>query len=151
MLMRYDLSMAEHAHLACLQELCKAASGGDLVEILACWPVDLLDLLARRVVILRPAAVLEDFECLFYGEEIQARFQVDFRGLRFGEIAEFAQIRHSLEAFRLVALHGVPHVSRISCIEPPTRGVEYTRFICPVFKDDAVSLVIGMMAFHDTL
>lgn len=149
MLFRFDLTEDEAFHFRWLAELCENLSRQDFVDVVRHWPESILSVLTRRMVVLRPSEQLDDFECLFYGDELQERFGVDFTGRRFADVPEFEEIRHSLDAFRQVAEHKVPHVCRVSRTQRDPNGIDYTRIIYPILRGDRTRLVAGMMVFID--
>jgi hypothetical protein len=149
MLLRFDLTDDEATHFKLLSDLCKNASRSDFVDIIQSWDTARLCLLSRRLVVLRPAEQLEDFECLYYGDELQERFGADFTGYRFAEVPELEEIRDSLDAFRQVALHKTPHFSRVSRTQRDPEGIDYTRILYPVLKGGSTRLVVGIMVFLD--
>jgi hypothetical protein len=149
MLLRFDLTEDETVHFKLLSELCKNASRNDFLDIIQSWDEAQLCLLSRRIVVLQPADRLDDFICLYYGDELQERFGTDFTGYRFAEVPELEEIRKSLDSFRQVAIHKMPHFSRISRTERDPEGIDYTRIIYPVLKGGSTRLVVGIMVFLD--
>ena len=149
MLSRYDLNENEQSHARVLGAFCSAAAQGDVLGALQCWPEKDVDLLSRRLALVRPAEQLEDFHCIFYGSEIQERFSVDFTGKTFGEIPELDEIRESLDAFRQVAMFKAPHMSRVMRDQRSEVGVKYTRILRPIIRRGTVTLVASLFVFFD--
>ncbi len=149
MLFRFDLTEDEALHSRWLTELCKNVSRPDFVEVVRYWDEFRLTLLSRRVLVLKPAEKLEDFVCLYYGDELQERFGIDFTGMSIAAMLEKTPIRHSIEPYMLVAKFKVPHVSRVVRTLREHNGVDYTRIIHPVMSGENVRLVVAILSFHD--
>lgn len=150
MLFRFDLTEEEALHSRWLSELCINVARPDFVEVLRHWDEFRLALLSRRVIVLRPAEALKDFLCLYYGDELQERFHLDFTGKTFAEIPGFTDIQASLEPYALVSRFKVPHIARVVPSLREHRGVDYTRIIHPVMEGDRVRLVVAIVSFHRT-
>lgn len=147
MLFRTDLTQEETSHAQLLHSLCEAAARDDLVLRLRHWDEAALTVLTRRVAVVRPADHLDDYTCLYYGDEIQERFHVDFTGKKFRDIDEFEDIRGSLDAFRLVVEHKVPHFCRVSRPHRTPEAVDYARIIFPVIRRGQAELVVSIFDF----
>lgn len=146
---RYDLSPEEVAHARLLDTLCKAAAQPDMVDILSCWDEEPLAVLTRRLALIRPAPRLEDFLCIYYGDEIRERFDIDFAGKTIGDIPELSQIRQSMEAYRLVAEFRAPHISRVLRDQRSQEGVQYTRILEPIVRHGETVMVAALFVFMD--
>ncbi|CAN1550447.1 hypothetical protein MCEMSEM23_02154 [Rhabdaerophilaceae bacterium] len=147
MFFRSDLTPEEARWSFLLGKLSQHASQSDFLMAVTLWEPATLALVTQYSVVMKPAEKLEDFFCLHYGDAIQERFGVDFTGKTFADIPEFEQIRHSLDAFRLVAIHRTPHICRVSRSQRDPKGVDYTRILFPIVKDGVTTMVIGAMLF----
>lgn len=149
MLFRFDLTNDEAVHSRWLRELCRNVSRPDFVDVVRCWDEFRLTMLSRRVVVMKPAESLDDFRCLYYGDELQERFGLDFTGKTLADIEDLGGARHSIEPYLMVAKLKAPHVSRVLRTLREQDGVDYTRIIHPVMAGDEVRLVVGILLFHD--
>lgn len=102
------------------------------------------------MIVVKPKRKLEDFRCLYYGDELQRIFKNDLSGCQFKEIEFFDDKRYAFEAYQLVATHALPHLMRILS-KKTLNGAPfyYTRIICPILSRDKVSLVAAMVIFDE--
>jgi|GEM_PF-5679145 len=146
---RSDLTEDEVLHSRLLSSWCENVSRRDFVEVVRYWDEFRLTVLSRRLIVVRPGATLEDYVCLYYGDELQDRFGVDFTGKTFSEIQNICAVSNLVDAYRLVAKFKIPSISRVLPVLRGQQGENYTRIIHPILSGDEVRFVTAILSFHD--